>query len=116
MEVKHSDVVLCEFYFSDLKKSKKRPVLVFKDNLLHDDFVAIPISSKIEKMYEDEFLINHDSFEEGKIPRESKLMVRKTFIVSKQSIVKKYGTLNKTSFKKYHAVFCKYFGCKNEEK
>ena len=32
MEIKHLDVVLCEFYFSDLNKSKKRPVLVFKDN------------------------------------------------------------------------------------
>ena len=36
------NVVLCEFYFSDTKQSKKRPVLVFKDNLPHDDFIAIP--------------------------------------------------------------------------
>lgn len=50
MEIKHLDVVLCEFYFSDFNKSKKRPVLVFKDNLSFDDFVAIPISSKIEKL------------------------------------------------------------------
>ena len=50
MEIKHLDVVLCEFYFSDFNKSKKRPVLVFKDNLPFDDFVAIPISSKIEKL------------------------------------------------------------------
>jgi len=35
MELKQYDVVLCEFYFSDLNKTKKRPVLVFKDNLPH---------------------------------------------------------------------------------
>lgn len=48
MEVKEADVVLCEFYFSDLKQSKNRPVLVLKDNLPYNDFIAMPISSKIQ--------------------------------------------------------------------
>ena len=48
MEISKADVVLCEFYFSDLKKSKNRPVLVLKDNLPYNDFIAIPISNKIE--------------------------------------------------------------------
>jgi mRNA interferase MazF len=39
MEIELGDIVLCEFYFSDLNKSKKRPVLVFKDNLPYDDTV-----------------------------------------------------------------------------
>lgn len=63
MEIKHLDVVLCEFYFSDLNKSKKRPILVFKE-----------------------------------------------------AIVKKYGTLSKKSYEKYHNLFCLYFGCDNEQK
>jgi mRNA interferase MazF len=42
MDINVADVVLCEFYFSDLKSSKKRPVLVFKSNLPYNDFVAIP--------------------------------------------------------------------------
>ena len=33
MEIRQADIVLCQFYFSDLKQSKERPVLVFKDNL-----------------------------------------------------------------------------------
>jgi len=115
MEIKHLDIVLCKFYFSDLKKSKDRPVLIFKDNLPHDDFVAIPISSKIDKMYEDELLIKNENFREGSIPKISKLMIRKTFVVSKQSVVKKYGTLNKESYEVYHNVFCKYFGCDNNK-
>ena len=41
MELKEADVVLCEFYFSDLSQSKKRPVLIFKDNLPYNDFVGI---------------------------------------------------------------------------
>ena len=43
IEINVADVVLCEFYFSDLQQSKKRPVLVLKDNLPHNDFVGIPI-------------------------------------------------------------------------
>jgi len=85
--------------------------LVFKDNLPHDDFIAIPISSKIDKMYEDEQLIDNTSFIDGSIPKSSKVMIRKTFVVSKQSVLKKYGTLNKDSYLKYHKAFCKYFGC-----
>lgn len=69
IEIKHLDVVLCNFYFSDFKKSKDRPVLVFKDNLPHDDFIAIPISSQIDKMHEDEVLIQDKDFSEGSIPK-----------------------------------------------
>ena len=113
MEINEADVVLCEFYFSDFKKSKNRPVLVFKDNLPHNDFVAIPISSKIENMFDDEIIIDNSDFLNGNIPKISKLMVRKTFIVSKQVILKKYGSLSKNSYEKYHRNFCEYFGCKN---
>ena len=115
MEIKHLDVVLCEFYFSDFKKSKDRPVLVFKDNLPYDDFIAIPISSKVNTMQEDELLIQNRDFSEGNIPKVSKLMIRKTFVVSKQSVLKKYGTLDKKSYEIYLNAFCKYFGCENKK-
>jgi len=111
MEINSLDVVLCEFYFSDLNKSKKRPVLIFKDNLPHNDFIAIPISSKIEKIYEDEIIIDNRDFKYGDIPKTSKLMIRKTFVVSKDVIVKKYGTLHQDTYLKYHKQFCNYFGC-----
>ena len=111
MEIKQADIVLCEFYFSDLSQSKKRPVLVFKDNLPYDDFIAIPISSKIQKLHHDEMLLDNENFLEGAIPATSKVMIRKTFVVSKESIVKKYGKLNEISYGRYHQAFCNYFGC-----
>ena len=40
-------------------------------------------------------------------------MIRKTFVISKQSVIKKYGTLTQKSYKKYHKLFCLYFGCNN---
>jgi mRNA interferase MazF len=115
MEVNQADIVLCKFYFSDTKTSKDRPVLVFKDNLPHEDFVGIPLSSKIEKLFEDEFVVNNEEFESGELPITSKIMIRKTFVVSKQAVVKKYGTLKKDSYLNYHNKFCQYFGCTNEQ-
>lgn len=32
MDVKQGDVVLCEFYFSNAKEAKNRPILVYKDS------------------------------------------------------------------------------------
>ena len=58
MEVKQADVVLCEFYFSDLKQSKLRHVVVFKDNLPFDDFVGIPVSSRLAGLSNDEIVID----------------------------------------------------------
>ncbi len=107
MEVKTADIVLCEFYFSDLKTSKKRPVLVFKDNLP----VGIPISSQIRQIHLDESLLEAVDFVEGGIPKTSKLMLRKPFVVSKTAAIKKYGSLNQDAFKRYQQLFCQYFHC-----
>ena len=114
MEINRLDVVLCEFYFSDLTTSKKRPVLVYKDNLPYDDFIAIPISSKILKMNEDELLIDNVDFKNGEIPKTSKLILRKMFVVSKKVVIKKYGTITNKAYLKYQNSFCKYYGCTNE--
>ena len=65
IEINVADVVLCEFYFSDLKRSKNRPVLVLKDNLPHNDFVGIPISSRLRELYRDESLVDSSKFSEG---------------------------------------------------
>ncbi len=46
MDLTPGEVLLCEFYFSDFQTSKRRPVIVFKDNLPFDDFVGIPVSSQ----------------------------------------------------------------------
>jgi mRNA interferase MazF len=111
VEVKQGDIVLCKFYFSDLKQSKDRPVLVFKDNLPHNDFIAIPISSKVHIQHSDEVLMDSKDFAEGNLPIHSKLMIRKTFVVSKDVVIKKYASLTQRAHRHYHQLFCNYFGC-----
>lgn len=82
MDLKAGDLLLCEFYFSDFKQSKQRPVLLFKDNLPFDDFVGIPVSSQIHQLHEDESLIEQTDFINGILPKRSKVMLRKTFVIS----------------------------------
>ncbi|MBD3655343.1 type II toxin-antitoxin system PemK/MazF family toxin [Marinobacter sp.] len=111
MEVKPGELVLCEFYFSDFETSKRRPVVVFKDNLPFNDFVGVPVSSKINQLHADEFLLEPVDMADGVLPKRSKIMVRKTFVISKHVIVKKYGALMPARFAQLHADFCRYFGC-----
>jgi len=106
MEIKTADIVLCTFYFSDLKTSKNRPVLVFKDNLSYNDFVGIPISSQLSQQYADEILIDAKDFISGSIPKPSKLILRKPFVISKQAVIKKYGVLTPVAFNRYQQLFC----------
>lgn len=111
MEVESGEVVGCEFYFSDQKKSKIRPVIVFKDNLPFNDFIGIPISSQIDNLKKDEFVINNKDFENGELPKDSKVIIRKPFAISKTIVNKKYGKLNHETFQKVTKEFCNYFGC-----
>ena len=83
MDINVADVVLCEFYFSDLKSSKKRPVLVFKNNLPYNDFVAVPISSKIDHLRSGEVVLDNDGFEHGSIPKTSKLIYERHLLYQK---------------------------------
>jgi mRNA interferase MazF len=111
MEVKQREIVLCEFFFSDLKQYKMRPVVVFKTNLPFDDFVGIPISSQLTNLNDDEILIEQSDFIDGLLPKRSKVIVRKTFVISSRVIVKKYGTLSEACFNRLFRTFCTYFQC-----
>jgi len=111
MDLAPGDLLLCEFYFSDLKSSKRRPVIVFKDNLPFDDFVGIPVSSQISKLHLDEFILEPSDMAFGVLPKRSKVMVRKTFVISRQVIVKKYGKLSDVRFMRLHQDFCRFFEC-----
>ena len=111
MELKVGDILLCEFYFSDFKEFKKRPILLFKDNLPYDDFIGIAISSQIQNIHEDELVIKNSMLKDGALPKTSKLMLRKSFIIDKNIILKKYGTFSKSEMSKINQAFCSYHSC-----
>ena len=68
VDLKVGDVVLCEFYFSDLGARKHRPVIVFRDNLPFEDFVGVPVSSQTATLHDDEFILEPTELAEGSFP------------------------------------------------
>lgn len=111
MEIEVGDIVLCKFYFSDLKRSKNRPVLVFKEGLPFDDFVALPLSSKTDRLRADELLVDQAQLQTGALPVVSKLILRKAFVVSKQNPIKRYARVNRSFHEEVKTAFCRYFEC-----
>ncbi|UQB42510.1 type II toxin-antitoxin system PemK/MazF family toxin [Thiomicrospira microaerophila] len=111
MEIVCGEIVLCEFIFSDGLGVKSSPVLVFKDNLPFEDFVGIPVSAQPVR-HQDEVLLSNVDFELGGLPKDSKLIIRKTFVINKHVIKKSYGVLNKTRYTAIKNSFCDYFDCR----
>ncbi|MDY6797798.1 MAG: hypothetical protein SVX28_03465 [Pseudomonadota bacterium] len=99
---------------SEVRAFSGHSVLVFKDNLPFDDFAGIPIStisSKVQALQSDELLLQPDSLREGALPERSKVMIRKTFVISKSVVIKRYGILEAGHFRAVHESFCRYFEC-----
>lgn len=111
MDLMPGDVLLCEFYFSDFQDFKRRPVIVLKSNLPFDDFVGIPVSSQISRLHDDEFILEPADMVLGALPKRSKIMVRKTFVISRQVVTKKYGQISPARFQQLHRDFCRFFDC-----
>jgi mRNA interferase MazF len=109
--VKQFDIVLCKFYFTDLKKYKNRPVLIFKENLPFDDLLVIAISSKTNQLFADEIVIDNKSLASGELPKISKIMLRKTFVIERNIILKKYGSLTTNAISNIKKEFCSFYNC-----
>jgi hypothetical protein len=73
--------------------------------------VGLPMSSKTLKLQGDEIIITNQNLSMGMLPVESKIMLRKVFVISKENPIKKYGALNEKSLMEVKGAFCDYFDC-----
>lgn len=111
MDLAPGDLVLCEFYFSDLRTHKRRPVIVLKAGLPFHDFVGIPVSSQTAKLHEDESILEPSDLAIGILPKRSKIMIRKPFVIANDVVLKRYGRLSQERLGQLHTDFCRYFSC-----
>ena len=92
MEIKEGDVILSKVIFTDPSEVKKRPVIVIR-RLSASDFMALPItSSETRSPYIE---IDNSAFQEGSIPKPSKILVTKPYILEKELYVKHYGRVKR---------------------
>ncbi|NPA11730.1 MAG: type II toxin-antitoxin system PemK/MazF family toxin [Epsilonproteobacteria bacterium] len=104
-------IFLAKIFFTDLSEYKIRPVLVFKD--LDEDVICFQISTRFKK---ERIIITNDDLEDGKLKKESVVIVPKNFTINKNILIKKIGVLKKDKFKEVFNLFCEKIECIKELK
>ncbi len=105
MSYKSGDIVLVKFPFTNLKKSKKRPVLVIKNESNFNDIVCFQITSNA---YQSSLLkIDEEYFKENKLPLTSYIKYDKCFTLSSEIVDKKLTSLNQDILNYLKELFCK---------
>src|SRR3989338_3026981 len=100
------EVVVLEFPFSNLIKSKRRPSLIIKIPK-GDDMIVCQITGKsYEKSVE--IPIKKEDFQKGSLKVESYLRLDKIFSVEKSMVKYKVGSLKQTKFISIVNELCTY--------
>ncbi len=104
MHYKTGDIVLIKFPFTNLKKAKKRPVLIIKNENSLGDFVCLQITSK-EK---NDVQIKIDSFDlaEGDLKLTSFVKYDKCFTLNANVVDKKLSSVNEDFLNEIKMLFC----------
>ncbi len=104
MEIREGDVILSKVVFTDLSEIKKRPVLVI-NSIFPSDFLTLPITTSDTKAFY--IPIDNGDFEEGGIPKPSKVLIPKPYILEKSLYIKHYGKLKRKSLENIIRIFIK---------
>ena len=104
MECKKGDIVMIKFPFTDLKQSKKRPVLVIKSNNEYGDFICLQITSKFtlfNSLKIEKFHINS-----GELKLISYLKYDKCFTLNSETVDKKLADVTEGFSDEIKRLFC----------
>jgi mRNA interferase MazF len=92
---KQGDILLIPIPFSDLKATKRRPVLVLSNNKYNnitDDIVVAAITSNIDNKYTEIKITNKD-MKDGVLKKDSVIRVDKLYTLSQKIVVKRFGSV-----------------------
>jgi mRNA interferase MazF len=104
MNYKVGDILLVKFPFTNLKKSKKRPVVVVKSENDLNDIVCFQITSKKEQTNLLE--IKENDLNSSIFSINSYIKYDKCFTLSTEIVDKKIATLNSPILKELKQLFC----------
>ncbi len=104
MICKKGDILLINFPFTTLLKSKKRPVLVIQDENDYRDFLCFQITSKSTqtKIYN----IDQGDMKEGSMKLKSFIKYDKCFTLNSELVDKKLASVNDVLMEKIKNLFC----------
>ena len=99
------DIVLVKFPFTNLKKAKKRPVLVIKSSTQLNDIICLQITSKDDQ--KSLMHIKQNDLRESIFSVESYVKYDKCFTLNEEVIDKKIGCVTELFLKNLVERFCK---------
>jgi len=98
------DVLVIEFPYSNLKNTKRRPVLILKVPKGEDIIVAQITGLSYEKSVE--ITLKNEEFKKGSLKRESYVRMDKIASIEKSLIKYKLGSLKQEKFNKILDKIC----------
>ena len=104
MSYKTGDIILVKFPFTNLKKSKKRPVLVVKSENNLNDIVCFQITSNSKQ--ENLLKIEASDLEQSILTLESYIKYDKCFTINAEIVDKSIAKVNSNLLEKLKLLFC----------
>ena len=104
MNCKSGDIVLIKFPFTDLLQSKKRPVLVIKNDNELGDIVCFQITSQSHA--KNTLEVNSDSVQSGELKLKSFVNYDKCFTLNSTIAEKKLASVSTDFMLKIKEFFC----------
>ena len=104
MRYKKDDIVLVKFPFTNLMQSKRRPVLVIKDENDFHDIVCLQITSNGRQS--NLLMITQSDFTYDHLPITSFVKHDKCFTLSSEIVDKKLTSLKPEILEKLKTLFC----------
>jgi len=105
MSYKIGDIILVKFPFTNLKKSKKRPVLVVKSENNLNDIVCFQITSNSEQL--NLLKIENNDLDNSTLSLQSYIKYDKCFTINTEIIDKSIAKVNIDLLDKLKILFCK---------
>ncbi len=105
MSYRTGDILLVKFPFTNLKKSKKRPVLVVKNENTFGDIVCFQITSNSEQS--NLLKIENSDLEDSSLSLQSFIKYDKCFTLSSEIVDKNIARVNSNLLEKLKMLFCK---------
>ena len=105
MSYKIGDIVLVKFPFTNLKKSKKRPVLIVKSESKFSDVVCFQITSNSEQS--NLLIIENNDLNNSTLSLKSYIKYDKCFTINTEIIDKSIAKVNSDLLHRLKLLFCK---------
>ena len=105
MSYKVGDIILVKFPFTNLKKSKKRPVLVVKSENELNDIICFQITSNSEQS--NLLKINNNDLSNSTLSLKSYIKYDKCFTINTEIVDKPIAKVNNDLVNKLKILFCK---------